>query len=152
MNMRELKIVGRLLLLFSLVIGAQWMIRKELTVVHAQPRSASLANPWHIKPQLLTVTTPINVCNLDGGPQCGRDVYACGGDANVDITGTKITISDNQPTPRTYMKSIPIAPNSNFVPLFPGYTDQTCRWFPGGLVIKVDDANVLTIYLSGKSQ
>jgi hypothetical protein len=122
--------------------------------VHAQSglngtRPASLSNPWEIKPQVLTVSTAVNVCSLPGGPQCGKDVYLCGGDANTAATATTVSLFDLQVTPAGFLQAVPIAANTTY-PIPIGPQDQTCRWFPGGLTVQAGNANALTVELSGK--
>ena len=125
-----------------------------LNHVHAQglngTRPSSLSNPWQIKPQVLTTTSAVNVCSLPGGPQCGKDVYLCGGDANTAATATTVSLFDIQVTPAGFLQAVPIAANTTY-PIPIGPQDQTCRWFPGGLTVQAGNANALTVEFSGKA-
>jgi hypothetical protein len=48
------------------------------------------------------------------------------------------------------MNGVAIAANTTYSAINLGASDQTCRWFPGGLTIKAANANAASFYVSGK--
>ena len=119
-------------------------------VVHAQTKPTTISNTWQIKPTIIATTSAVDISTLPGGPPPGKDVYACWIDAGTAGTATTLTIADKQGTPVNFATAVPIAANSVYSPVLQGPSDQACRWFPGGMVITVANANTLSIYASGK--
>lgn len=108
------------------------------------------SNFWRITPSALTTTSAVNLCNLAGGPPCGKDVVVCQMDFSTKGTASAFSVYDIQSTPVPLADVVAIAAHTTYSQLVVSPGDQSCRFFPGGVTVTAQDANAIWFSATGK--